>query len=193
MNATDGGGWRLVLQTRVDGEPGRRELLADDCGSLAEAASLILALAIDPQAVRERQEVTDRARRVAETATPVSDEEPKEEKPTETADEESEAEAPPEESREPREPPTPLAFSLGPALLADVGSLPGVAVGVGITGGVEIDRLRLEVSGGFWPLNEAELDVDPDKGGKLGLWAVGGGACYRVVGEVLSLSPCARS
>jgi hypothetical protein len=48
----DGGKWRLRLHTLQDNASGERELEADRCEALAQAAALILALSIDPQAVK---------------------------------------------------------------------------------------------------------------------------------------------
>lgn len=47
------GGYRLVLRTRMNDAPGERTLDADHCEELGDAAALILALLIDPEAVAE--------------------------------------------------------------------------------------------------------------------------------------------
>ncbi|HEU4404896.1 MAG TPA: hypothetical protein VFS43_06350 [Polyangiaceae bacterium] len=49
-----GGRWRLSLRTETEGEVGRRSIDAPSCAELADAFTLIAALAIDPQATSER-------------------------------------------------------------------------------------------------------------------------------------------
>lgn len=50
--------YRLRMRLRVNDAETERELLADQCASLADAAALIAALAIDPEATMRRRAVT---------------------------------------------------------------------------------------------------------------------------------------
>jgi len=64
--------WVLRLRTRERGVEGERELVADNCDTLAQAAALILALSIDPEAVETRERLYEQARRLTKSATPSS-------------------------------------------------------------------------------------------------------------------------
>jgi hypothetical protein len=48
-----GGGWRVRVETRQRGVSGERTLTGESCPALAAATALILAMTLDPEAVRE--------------------------------------------------------------------------------------------------------------------------------------------
>lgn len=144
------GAFRLTLRTRMNDADGERVLEAAACGELADAAALIVALMIDPEAVAEapsaepgpepEPELPDtRERRLevrTELATPDGPAEPEPEPAPEPE---------PEPAPEP-EPETLAGFlALGGGL--DVGSVPGVSGWLWLEGGFGIPILdgRLRV------------------------------------------------
>ncbi len=208
LEGTEKGGWVLRLRTVQAGNPGLRELEAEQCGTLAKAAALILALSIDPRAVEERRAERTRGDGGTPTDAPFAAavevgageaetrrSEPDGERVTETESEALE----PEEQDEPETevttegtsgPPLHLAFRI--EALADAGTLPGMGAGMGAAVALLVERLRLEGSFGYWPEREGRIEEVPSLGAELGLLAGTAGICHRSWGELLSFSACAH-
>ena len=171
VTPTDDGRFQLVLTTIVEGEPGERTLDDRDCPALASAASLIIALAIDPAASQ-----TD------ETPTAVALPMPEDSDATTAPDETS--------ASPPR---APLGFHVRLDLVADLGALPGLAAGPAVSLGLSVDRLRLELSGVWLLPGDAQPQSEPRAVAELQLLAIGVGACLRLFESgLLQTGPCGR-
>lgn len=111
------------FRVRLSTPSGERALDADTCDQLAEAVALILALAIEPArgaAPKEERVAPAEVARDARSERPVG----------------SAGRAP--------------LLALGAGQLADVGTLPGAAIGAEIFAGIRVPPLRVEVAGAFW-------------------------------------------
>ncbi len=161
--------WRLELETTLGGSRQHRVIEAEDCGTLAEAAALVLAVSVDPLGVSgapamlsegERAEIVPEAPLVA---------------PVEPS--------PSLESREPPGLPTPrspafsrLSLRLGAG--AERGAVPGGTGGVRLGLALEGDRGVLVLDGSYWIDRLAVLRAGPPPSGArvgLGTVAVQGG------------------
>ena len=166
-----GDGFQLVLTTIVDDKPGERTLADSDCPSLASAASLIIALAIDPSASQ-------------------TEETPAQLTPPGTDSDEATAAAQAENSSQGG---APLGMYLRLDLIAELGALPGLAAGPAASLGLSMGRLRLEVSGLWLPPRDARLTGVPSAVADLQLIAVGIGACLQLLnGSPVEAGPCGR-
>jgi hypothetical protein len=183
------GGWTLTLTTTRDGAVGHRAMKADSCAAVADAAALIIALAIDPVHVVEPATVA------AGSAPPPPPPPP----PSPPAMPPIVAPAPPAPPTvaAPRPPPPPRArpIALGVALAGDVGSLPAPAYGIEVSAAWVLRRLRLEAYAAYWPAQTATVSL-PGVFGTLSadVYLADGGVlgCYAVVATPRwRLEPCA--
>ena len=148
-----GPGWRVELST----PGGERTLDADTCDQLADAVALILALASDP------------ARAAA---------------PPAAAPPAAASVAPPGERGPPggerRSPPAPATrtppLAIGAGQLADVGTLPGAALGAVLFVGLRVPPLRIEIAGAIWGLQRGSVG-DTGAGGELSLFSAVAQGC----------------
>jgi hypothetical protein len=194
-------GVRVDIQTIVGAAKGHRVLVASTCEEGAHAASLIVALAVDPLvATAPLPLVSASASASASVPAPVSASvsisvsvpvpasasvpvpasasasvPPIGSPSTTTSSGESGGEAPP----------FGLTAAVGPGL--DTAALPGVALGVAAQVGIDRDRLRLAATFLGLPSTRAGLD-GRDAGGTFSLLAFGLATCVRVLGP---LAPCA--
>ncbi|MEM9456363.1 MAG: hypothetical protein AAGF11_19430 [Myxococcota bacterium] len=139
------GGYRLTLRTTTGDLVDGRTLDADDCGALADATALIVALAVDPVAVAGALELW----RAAEAQTEAQ---PAPILPGPTPARRSGPADRPAESE-----PTPPAKERGLAggvlrLTGGVGlgAVPGATGALSLAGGLRWRRARLELEGGYW-------------------------------------------
>lgn len=148
-------GWQLVLETRVDGVEGRRELRAATCQQVADAAALILALAFDP------------ARVGIVAPDPVPDEPPpRPPPPPEPAPQREPKPPPPEPTLEPAESDATsgdddeawLGGSVALLATGDIGSLVGPAIGIGGAAGLRLAMIRIEAGGRYWFPQQERID-----------------------------------
>lgn len=150
---------------------GTEERFAEDadCSKLAEAAALLVALAIDPERVHAKQAAAEGSPEPAAVEPP---HEPEPKPPTV---------APPSEPCP--EPPPPVvapkrhAFA-GAAAFAGVGVLPGLAGGVGADLGAQWGHLRGAVVGSYWFPNQtatalrgSQIEVSLVSAGLRACWA----------------------
>ncbi len=151
VSRDDAAGYRLMLQMEsVQGMRGRT-LQHDDCTKLAEAAALLMAMAIDPERVK-----------VAEPTEPPRDEAPA---PAEPAMSQPPGPAAPSASRQaPRQQATETiqSVSLGLTGLVGAGVLPGTGLGIGAElGATAWESVRLIAAAHYWPERSLQL-IEPD-------------------------------
>jgi len=186
-----GEGDQLELELSIDDGkgPGTRILQAETCDELADAAALIIAIAIDPDAA-----ALEKAEEPAGEE-PVVDDEPG----LVPAPPAGAAQPPREQSKEsrPRANATPAASgSLGPEIKrtatrprgprsvhvrlgaravggADVGMTSPIGAAAGLAFGILLPKWRFDLTAVYLPPRQAEAEANPDIGGVLQLWAVG--------------------
>jgi hypothetical protein len=181
-------GFRLVLATELAGESGTRVLSAQRCEELASAASVIIALLADPHA-----DATPAP--PAPPPPPPPPPEPEDARPTAEADDEEDApeDGEREDEEEPDAPSAPIVVrvSVRPELVADLGSMPSLAVGPGLSLGLRLDRTAIELSGSYLPPNH--LTAGDRELGAIELWSAALGVCHAIsYGGGTAISPCLR-
>ncbi len=212
-------GFALQLDTELDGAVGQRRLEGTLCVELVEASALIVALAIDPNAAERAASVapivvpyeeTTAPTPIETTSAPQPEPAPAEQpvgQPLSVAKPEPppkrdvapipspakgyDGERPPEHERTRRQ--HGAQFFVRPLALLDTATLPALAFGPSLQGGVRFERLRLE--GGIRYLLAQAL-VRPRTPSRIGdmRWLSGmAGVCYDLLraGRV-SVAPCAR-
>ncbi len=169
IEGDEAAGYLAELEFERGDEEGERTLRGARCDDVTGAATLVIAMVIDPSA----------AERVPEPKPPAPAPELK---------------AEPE--RDPNEATTPLRFSLGIALLGDLGSLPYATLGAGLSLGVHVSRVRFEL--GALALLPQHADVGPTAASSTLVSLYGGElrACFAAIESlsgVLALEGCASA
>jgi hypothetical protein len=165
------GRWEVQIETFGDSGTGHRRFEGSSCERVAEAAFLIVAMALDPLAVAHEVKAA-RTEATHRTVEPVSVE------PVSTV-EHSKA----EHAR-------PL---LGLRIGGDVGSLPGPALGLSGLLGFQDGPLRIEGDGTLWLPRQALAGPTVGSGGEIGLYTGGLRGCLEAVlasGSSLRLGVC---
>jgi hypothetical protein len=157
-------GFALDLATEQGGERGERHLTAPACAELAEAAVLVVALAVIEQA-------------------------PEPEAPREPAPPRDTEVPPPQAPEAPAEKPTRRNLTLRADALLDVGSLPQLGFGPQLSVGYLGRNLRAELAGYWLPAQETQRST----GGNVSVssWALRPVGCARLWGTTLRLDACA--
>lgn len=178
-----GGRFELDLRIHTASMSLRRRLRADACETLADAAALLIAIALDPLEVAAQVAV--------EAADPVS-RLPVDDVPLAVA-------APPEAVVVAPPRPRPAAVVRPPASPRivglvrveggiDVGATPGLAGAVGGAAGLLARRVRVEAYGLY--TRPRPLQLDEQKVGEVARWALGARGCARVVQGALEIPLC---
>jgi hypothetical protein len=156
----------LMLHTTLGAAESDRQLEAPVCAELAEAAVLMIALAIDPEAVAR-----------AEAAEP------------EAAHDD---ERPPALIPEPPPPPRPRGFpwALGAALLGSRGDQPGWGGGGLLFAAFQAALFRAELAG-FWLVPRAGSEAPAAGRVRVSLWALRPTLCVTSPGPALRVGGCA--
>ena len=179
--------WHVDVHTVVDGQLGERRVDGENCEAVAEAAALILAMAVDPDAVA----VT--AMKNVEPAAPAWDPhdrpEPLRVGPL-SALHLTAVPLPVVPLAKRVVPSTPVGTYLGPLVGMDVGTLPAVSPWVGGAVGLVRGESRLEARVGFLAEQTKELEHPSEAGGRFSLTAFGLWACHEVAGPAPSLDVC---
>jgi hypothetical protein len=162
IRAVDGGGFQLILET-TDGESsGERTFRDESCRALADAAVVILAWMVAPEAVAP-----------GSVPAPLSDAPSPPRVPSKPA------------PRSPFNPSGPMPY-LGLGAASDAGTLPAPALGGEVRLGLSFQRLRLEVRAAYWPTRRKLLAALPSgdvPGATFTLGNVGVQACLEALPE----------
>jgi hypothetical protein len=163
----------LSLHTEQDEVIGDRTLAAQSCDELAEATVLVLALAIDPEAVARVDEGVPAPAPVAEP----------------------DSERPPFLTPQPKPAPraharSPRSWSVRADALVPLGPLPGFTAGASLALAHEWSRFRAELSG-YWLLPSEGRDEPGEGRVRVSLWALRPTVCARLFGHKAQLSACA--
>jgi hypothetical protein len=177
VRQTDGERFDLSLETFQAEQRFTREMQAPSCGELADAAALVLAIAVDPDLSERLSPGTAAAAPSAsEPATPVP---PATAAPA-PAPEASAPNSPPSNRRPPVTPEVfveperkPSAVKLGflgaAGVVADLGSVASFALGPALTFGLRFDAFELDVEGTWLPPRRSLVPENPEKGGDISL------------------------
>ena len=178
VEAEPEGSLRVRLELAGDGGPRVRELRAASCVALADAAALIIAMTIDPDAVAATQPPAPPPSPPVPVPVPVPALLPPPPLP---------AAAP-----VPAPPPSRPRFHLLAWAQADVGTLPGASFAAGGAAAVSFGALRVELGLGASPARAAVIPQRPSAGGDVSLIAGSAGACFGVLAPgPIELAPCA--
>ena len=210
---TSSGDGTFVLSLR--GERGARELRGESCEVVADAAALIVAMAVDPDAVAETQldgesapavpvERTDAPTPIAASlaapspnllsvsvaapATAPAAMRAGNVASARTASDVARAavvEAGDDGASEP------LVFGIALGATGDLGALPGASLGPALAGSVETGALRVELRAAILPSREARAGNHATARGDLSLVAAGARACAVALRGGVELGPCA--
>jgi hypothetical protein len=151
ISALDSGRWEGRIQTRGPSGSGERRFEGPTCDLVADAAVLVVAMMLDPLAIAERIKSRTEASQGAAPSPP-----------------------PPSSREQPR-------MLAGLRAVADVGSLPGPAGGLGVVLGVQYGRWHLEGDATAWLPRVALAPPAQDRGGEIGLYSGGLRACWDAV------------
>jgi hypothetical protein len=164
--------WSLTMETELAGRPGRRSLDAASCQDLANAAALIVALMIDPNAV-------------AAHAPP----------PRPVAAPPSAVATPPatEPGPAPKAEPRAVAFLVGIHAVGSYGTLPSIDAGLGGGIGLAGRRWRAELRGTYGLRRDQKAWAAAPAGayGEFNFWAVAFAGCFNFGRQDLAFGPCA--
>lgn len=191
--AAEGDEFELALRVEDGPRTETRSLRSRDCGALARAAALVIAVARDPLGVARRISETETAEpetepRPATQTTPAS--QPMAPPIAAPAADASASPAAPDRSRRTSKSPAddrrrerarpPLRIALRPELQLGGGLLPG-AIGAAVAGTVAVigraRPWRAELGGAYWFPRTATVDDDPSAGGRLWLALASGSGC----------------
>jgi hypothetical protein len=181
VSAQPEGGFRLHLHTTFRGEVRERAVDGDSCGAVADAAALMLAFLIDPEAA-------------APEAKPEPEPEPERAEPPPVVIAPKPAGVTAPEPDAPK--PEPSVAASGPswflaaAFGIDTGALPEPTTSVGGALGIELGRLALEASFSRYSPQEQRLAGDATRGGNFELWALGARSCYSLRWAATEVGPC---
>jgi hypothetical protein len=165
-----GGRWRVQIETDLDGVEGERSLDGDSCSSVASATALILAMTLDPEAVRGAPSAPPAPPPATAIAVVVEDDEAQRQVPA------------PEQSR--------IQARLRPIVVAGLGALPGVAAGLGAALTVQRGRWSAELFGLYLPDRRHPSEDRAGAGGDFRLLAVGAAGCYALLPGALEVAGC---
>jgi hypothetical protein len=178
------GGFSLRLETVDDGLPGERNLDSANCNELVSATALIVALAVDPKTVADRTGTN-----AAPANTPA---------PAATAPQR--AVAAPATAGAAAEPAdtTPhralrVTGYVDAGIVADLGALPGFAIGPVVSGALGIERFRLRVGASYFAprfADSSDATSHGRRGADVSLLVGTLSGCYLLV-QRTELSACA--
>ncbi len=176
--------WHVDIHTETQGVQGERKVDGETCKAVAEASALILAMAVDPEAV---------AATAMRTEEPVPTRDPSDRPPPLRVVPVLPAYSPPLPAALPVDiptPETPVGASIAPLAGLDLGSLPGVAPWFGASLALVQGRGRFEGRMVFVPERSATVPSQDGPGGSFALTAFGLAGCHEVAGNSPRLSLC---
>jgi hypothetical protein len=200
-------GYVAEIEIERGASSGERTLRGARCTDLADAAVLIIAMVIDPEAATraaaatspapstpapapspsERPSRTEEAQAAEPVPTPENperEEEPEEpEEELETETETEEADEPELEEHEPSDPRTIGRFTLGLLAGGDAGSLPEPTALGGLFAGLAWQHARLELRALAYLPQVEERGPTIDSGAEIGLYAAALSGCFDALGS----------
>jgi len=206
IERTENGEYVLELVLTSEGQRGDRHLEGADCRQLADAVSLIVAVAIDPRVLeRAGSDAAEPSDPSSARTDPESSEQlvPEQDPEAEQEDEPEPATLPGPTSVAPGpEPQTKKRgearsqdkrLQLGLDVLAGVGLavLPGPTAVVGLSLGLSGWLWRTELGAGYWTPVDEPSPANPEVGGRFQLWAVSARGCVAPAVGTVEIPVCA--
>ena len=205
-----GGSFVVRLETPGEGSTQARELRGATCNAVADAAALILALMVDPDAAMAPEESAPSEPKTPGINSAKAGEESSSNTepipPPRSASAPAAPSAPPPTRAAARaqkpKPPSLPAPSPAPSIDlrlnawagADIGSLPGLAPGLGALGSIALGAPRVSLGIAFWPDKAGTLDALPSAGSDVGLLAGDLGICAALLRNMpVEIAPCAAA
>jgi hypothetical protein len=151
--------WQMVLKTEQAGIEGERTIRDSSCAAISDAAVVVLAWMIDPDAMAEQS-------RPAPSEPPPPPPEPP---------------AKPVKSPPPAPPREPIAPFIGISVAGDAGTLPTASSGGELRLGASMRPVRIAAHGGYWPSSTKTVGALADGtqvGGTFSLAVLGLEACF---------------
>jgi hypothetical protein len=201
------GSFVVRLETPGEGSTQARELRGATCKAVADAAALILALMIDPDAAARDDEApsetnepdkagadrSDAAAKNPENQAPPIAPQAGTAPPASPAPPSSPTPRPPQEPapRAPAGSAQPIELRLSAWAGADIGSLPGLAPGFGALASIGFGAPRVAVGIAFWPDKSGFLEDLSSAGSDVGLLAGELGICGALLQKPIEIAPCA--
>ena len=154
----DDGTWHVTLRTKQGKQAGQRTFDAASCAELADATALIVAMMIVREPAPEAPEQPSPPATKPRPPAPVRATPP------------PRIEAPPADA---------AAVVLSPQLALDLGSLPSAALGLGASGGLMWEAVRVELEAIMWPAKQATSADLASAGSDVGLSTAALHGCAR--------------
>jgi hypothetical protein len=177
--------WHATIVMRVDGTVGERSFEAESCAAVADAATLILAIAVNPLVSLRAIPPPPEAPAPAPTPPPVAPPPPPPPPPVPPPPPPPQKPPPPPQ----RTPPTLGRFAFGLSLAGEAGSLLRAAIGGAMSLAWIPDRFRLELAAGLWVPQEVTSDTYPGVGARFQMLTFGARAAYEVPLGPVTLGP----
>jgi hypothetical protein len=100
------------------------------------------------------------------------------------------AKAPPDDASSSQPSSSRLSPTIAAAFRLDAGTMPSIALGIGIAAGASYGPLRLDAGASYWPSRDILRSERPFWGATLDLWAFDVRGCFRFLDSRTSLSGC---
>ena len=155
-------GWTLALATDLDGVPGERTLSGQSCQSLSDAATVMLALILNPDVVLPERPVAPSAAAPAVRASPPN---------------------------APKAGPSPL-WLVGAHAGLQSGVLKNLSPSFALTLGVALGRASLRLVPSFAPPQDVWVQGKPGRGGRLWSASAAASGCWTAWRGWVELAPC---
>jgi hypothetical protein len=173
VTALDEGGHALVMLVRMGDRVGRRTLEGVDCEALADAAVLVVAVALDPGGEVDLETLESPDEAFVPPPVEVTGEEGEPSAPREPS---APNPAPPLEEQERGKPPRPVFFAQT-GVGVGVGILPRVGPSINVSAGPRGRYWVATLGGSFWFRRDARVPEHPEVGGELRLWSIDARGC----------------
>jgi hypothetical protein len=173
------GAWSVTIKTASDAGAGTRSMTAESCATLAQAAALYLALALEsPGAVPATASAVSQPPPAPPSIAPVSETTP------------LTVRARGDRSPGPATSTVLSHVSLGASLRLDGATLPRPVVGGELSAAWRQGAFRLEAAGTYWRDQRALLSQAPATGGDFSMVSAALRACAQHRGTFLTIGPC---
>lgn len=182
--------WSVTLETQQGARTGKREIRAESCEALADAAALVVAMSIDPDTVLQNRSAATAPEPTPPPASPPPPPpRPRPPPPAPTGPAHRTANAPDRHHQKAHR--EPEHWAVGIAAAVDLGRLPRPAFGEEARVAALWGHLRAELGASVWVPQDARIAGHPGAGGHFRLVAGRARGCYRFGEHALDVAGCA--
>ena len=168
---TDGSTYHAEIELNSAGQSSSRRVDDSSCDALADAVALIVALAVDPEAVAPKKEAPP-------PPAPVSPPSPSPSPPATIA------------NRAENEPVQRHPIFVGGSILLDTATLAALAVGAEFVVGYNPKHVALEISGSWLAAQDARLAAGSTEGASEHALGIGARGCWEIFDSAFTIGPC---